>query len=125
MALVLQFLAQFAEIVNFAVVDDGERAGFVPNGLRTAGKINDAEAPGAGDDGRSDENSFFIGAAMHDGGEHAANHNLARFFRINSDRAANSTHRIVSPSRFEFHQFEKYSVDKDTQQLRLGSHSIA
>ena len=79
---VLQFLAQFAEIVNFAVVDDGERAGFVPNGLRTARKINDAEAAGTCDDGRGDENSFFIGAAMNDGGEHAADDRLAIYLRV-------------------------------------------
>ncbi len=76
-ALGFEFLAQFAEIVNFAVEDDRERAGFVPDGLRAAGKIDDAEAPRADDDGRGDEKSFFIGAAMDDRREHAAYDGLA------------------------------------------------
>ena len=95
-AFVFQFLAQFAEIVNFAVVDDGKRTGFVPDGLRTAGKINDAEAARASDYGWGDENSLFIGAAMNDGGEHAADDGLGISLRVYSDGAADSAHGISS-----------------------------
>ena len=81
-ALGFQLAAQLAEIVDFAVVDHGERAGLVPNGLRTAGKINDAEATRAGDDGRCDQNSFLIGAAVNDGCEHAADNGFTVSLRV-------------------------------------------
>jgi len=80
--LVFEFLAQLAEIVNFSVEDNGESAGFVPDGLRAAGKINDAEAARAGDYGRGGKKTFFIGAAMNDGSEHAADDGLAADFRV-------------------------------------------
>ena len=96
-----QLLAQFAEIINFAVVDNGERAGLVPNGLGATGKINDAETAGGGHDGRRDENSLFIGAAMNDGGKHAADERLAGFIGVEADGTANSTHRASPTLRFK------------------------
>jgi len=71
-ALGFEFLAQLAKIVNFSVEDDRERAGFIPDGLRAAGKIDDAKAPRADDDWWGGEKSFFIRAAMDNRREHTA-----------------------------------------------------
>jgi hypothetical protein len=89
-------LAQFAEIIDFAVVDDSDRAGLVPDGLRATGQINDAEPPRAGHDRRSNEDPLFIGAAMNDGGEHSPDYGFAVFLGVKSDGTANSTHRVSS-----------------------------
>src|SRR5713226_1339084 len=40
----LQGAAQFAEVVDFAVADDGDVVRFIKNGLSAAGNVNDAQA---------------------------------------------------------------------------------
>ena len=86
-------VAQFAKIVDFAVEDDSERSVFVPDRLAAAGQIDDAEAAHAEGDRRCEQNAFFVGAAMNDGGHHPAHDGFARFLRFDSDDAADSAHQ--------------------------------
>jgi len=76
-----QLVAQLAEFVNYSVEDDGGRAGFVPDGLRAAGKLDGAATSRTGDDGRCGEKTFFIRDAMNDCVEHAADGGLDVYFR--------------------------------------------
>ena len=89
----LKLRAKTLEIVDLAVVDDCEGAGFVPDGLAAAGKINDAEAAHPYGDGRGEQNSFLVRAAMDHCGHHAAHDGLARLPRFDSDDAADSAHQ--------------------------------
>ncbi len=124
-ALGFEFLAQFAEIVNFSVEDDGERAGFVPDGLRAAGKIDDAEAPRANDNGRGGEKTFFIGTAMNDRIEHAADYGLAILLRVQSDNTTNSAHGSNSPFGPGFNNSKCFRSTKTSTQTGLRAESIS
>src|SRR2546422_6002450 len=64
----LQGAAQFAEVVDFAVADDGDVARFIKNGLSPAGKVNDAQTAHAerraGCACGGDEQAFAVRSAM-------------------------------------------------------------
>src|SRR5579863_9010317 len=97
MAVGFEFAAEFAEIVNFAVVNHREGASFVPYRLATSGQIHNTEASHACDNGRRDKNSFFIRPAMDHGSHHPADDRLAGLFRLDSDSSADSTHGLPRP----------------------------
>src|SRR2546422_6963896 len=72
----LQGAAQFAEVVDFAVADDGDVARFIKNGLSPAGKVNDAQTAHAerraGCACGGDEQAFAVRSAMRHGRHHSA-----------------------------------------------------
>src|SRR6266571_4747235 len=84
--------AQLPVIVDLAVVDDRDVAGFVENGLAPAGKINNAEAAHSQRHGGSDQQPVFIRTAMPKRLHHPARNGFGLFGTLNSDDAANSAH---------------------------------
>jgi hypothetical protein len=91
----LEFGAQLAEIIDFPVVKNRDGAGFVPNRLAAAWKIDDAEPAHSHGGARRDEQTLVIRPAMHERGQHAAHGGFTRRGRLNSDGAANSAHAVA------------------------------
>ena len=94
--------AQFAVVVQLAVEDDGYVGGFVPNGLVTAGNVDDAKAAHAQGEARSArvvrKEPVIVGTTMAHGRSHASHARLG-FFAIGSvSESADSAHAaILSP----------------------------
>src|SRR5713101_4366642 len=83
---------QLPVIVDLAVVDDRDVAGFVENGLAPAGKINNAEAAHSQRHGGSDQQPVFIRTAMPKRLHHPASNGFGLSGTLNSDDATNSAH---------------------------------
>jgi hypothetical protein len=87
-----QLASELPEVIDFAVEDNCDRSGFVPDGLAPAGQVNDAEAARARSDVRHRQQSFFVGASMNNCGKHPAHDCFASFFRIKPDGATDPAH---------------------------------
>src|ERR1700733_9174673 len=87
-----EFVTQFAKIVDFAVVEDREGFGLVPDGLAATCEVDDAQTASAGGETGRDARTFFIRTAMENRREHLAKNRGAPVGRFHSDDAANSAH---------------------------------
>jgi len=89
-----QLFSELPEVIDFTVEDDCDCSGFVPDRLAAAGQVDDAKATHTGGHTRFQQDSFFVGSAVNDSGEHAADNALTVCLGVQSDDAANSTHEI-------------------------------
>ena len=91
--------AQLAIVVKLAVEEDGYVPGFIPNGLISAGQIDDAEtahAEGQARDARLvEEKTFTVGAAVLQSGGHGADTRLGVLVMCSEGDAANSAHATL------------------------------
>src|SRR5436190_5645029 len=71
MAVALELSLQLAEVVDLAVRDDLDLAGFVEDGLLAAGQIDDGESAHAEADAGQDNAALFIRSAMVERSHHA------------------------------------------------------
>src|SRR5262249_54397954 len=68
----LEGLGQPAEVVDFAVEDDADRAALVGDRLLAGGEIDDLQPAVTESNGPVDEVAFLVGPAVAQGGRHAA-----------------------------------------------------
>src|SRR5690348_8822517 len=92
-----KLVAKLAKIVDLAVEANGQRARLIPDRLRPAGQIDDAQPPRARGKARRNEGPFFIGAAMNDRAQHPRKHGSAFVRRVASDNSTNAAHARVAP----------------------------
>ena len=92
-----KFGAQFAEIVNLTIENDGECALFIPNRLAAARKINNTEAAHAQRGTRSDQQAFVVRAAVNHCRIHPPDEALRIVEIFEADCTANAAHTIRSP----------------------------
>jgi hypothetical protein len=84
--------AQLAEIVNLAVEDDRDAPGFVPHRLRSAGEIDDGEAPHPQVHGGLFEAAFVVRPAVAQRRQHAPQRFTGLDAGLDSNNAANAAH---------------------------------
>ena len=99
----LQFLAQFAVVVDLAVENDPGGAILVVNGLLPALQIDDREASHAQPDGIVEVEAVVVWSPMTNGGAHPRHEGLVNSQTIVSNYANNSTHKkkpVLMPSAF-------------------------
>src|SRR6185312_13819696 len=94
-----KFVAKLAKIVNFPVKADGQRARLIPDRLRPAGQIDDAQPPRARGKARRNERTLLVRAAMNDRAQHPRKHGSAFVRRVASDNSTNAAHARVAPFR--------------------------
>src|SRR5690348_5219447 len=94
-----KFVAKLAKIVDFAVEANGQRARLIPDRLRPAGQIDDAQPPRARGKARRNERTLLVRAAMNDRAQHPRKHGSAFVRRVASDNSTNAAHARVAPFR--------------------------
>src|ERR1700693_661947 len=87
-----QFFAKFLKVINLPVEQDRQRSSFVPDGLPTARKIDNAQPTRPRGHRRSYNYPFVVGSPMNHCCEHTADQSLTHVPRATSDHAADSAH---------------------------------
>jgi len=88
----LEDLGQLAEVVDFAIEDDAERAALVGDRLLAGGEIDDLQPAVAESNGSVDEVAFLVGPAVAQSGRHAVNEIWIGAPLIQREEAAKAAH---------------------------------
>src|ERR1700689_4700825 len=88
----LQFPAQFAEVVDFAVEHNPDGSVFVSNRLAPGSQVDDAQAAHAQTPSRAEVVTFVVGTPVGDSGAHIAQLSLENGLTFQANDAGNPAH---------------------------------